>query len=702
MLKVRANRPLNGPPHHDFFGILEDDIMIHSVPLVRCSITLGFLLACFSAARADGPADNVTEKVRPVPAPGVQVPAADLEELNGGLTSLGKLLDDLAKRKDPVAQRHLPDIRIFHKAVSDAIKYNEFFAVGDIAKAKNLLKVGIARAELLSAGDTSWTTPTNGLTVRGYVSKIDGSVQPYGIVLPTSYTHKTASRYRLDVWLHGRGENLSEVNFLDEHLKSPGQFMPNDTIVLHPYGRYCNAFKFAGEVDVFEAIDSTRANYRADDDLTSIRGFSMGGAGVWHLAVHYPSYWFAANPGAGFSETPEFLKVYQNEKVAPTDIEKKLWRMYDCPYYAANVRHCPTVAYSGADDGQKQAADVMEKALEQEGLTLRHILGPGTKHAYHPEAKITVENTLSKIAGLGSRDHFPQRLHFTTQTLKYNHCCWVTIEGVTAHWDAATVQGEYDQNDIVVKTDGVTDLKIEFTPGWCPFPLDVPPGLSVDDQPLDAPKGLSDKSWTCYLHHDENDKWQVGKRPENGLRKQHNLQGPIDDAFMDSFLIVRPTGESQNAAFDQWVKAELPRSISHWRSHFRGEARVKDDKDVSENDIANANLILWGDPKSNQVLAKIADKLPFRWNDQEISSGKQSFSADHHALVMVYPNPLNAKRYVVLNSGFTFRDYDYLNNARQVPKLPDWAVIDLNTPPNSRYPGKVTAADFFDEAWKVK
>ena len=63
---------------------------------------------------------------------------------------------------------------------------------------------------------------------------------------------------------------------------------------------------------------------------------------------------------------------------------------------------------------------------------------------------------------------------------------------------------------------------------------------------------------------------------------------------------------------------------------------------------------------------------------------------------------LNLSRYVVLNSGFTYREYDYLNNARQNAKLPDWAVIDVRTPPSTRWPGKVVDADFFDEAWKVK
>ncbi len=71
-----------------------------------------------------------------------------------------------------------------------------------------------------------------------------------------------------------------------------------------------------------------------------------------------------------------------------------------------------------------------------------------------------------------------------------------------------------------------------------------------------------------------------------------------------------------------------------------------------------------------------------------ITVGEQKFDAKTHAPVLIYPNPLNPEKYVVLNSSFTYREYDYLNNARQVPKLPDWAVIDLTTPPDARWPGR--------------
>jgi len=54
----------------------------------------------------------------------------------------------------------------------------------------------------------------------------------------------------------------------------------------------------------------------------------------------------------------------------------------------------------------------------------------------------------------------------------------------------------------------------------------------------------------------------------------------------------------------------------------------------------------------------------------------------------------------VLNSGFTFREYDYLNNARQTPKLPDWALLDIREGSTSQNPGKVLRAGFFDESWR--
>ena len=213
---------------------------------------------------------------------------------------------------------------------------------------------------------------------------------------------------------------------------------------------------------------------------------------------------------------------------------------------------------------------------------------------------------------------------------------------------------------------------------------------------------MSDRSWTAHFRRQEG-KWAaVGKADDVSLHKRHGLQGPIDDAFMDSFLMVKPTGRPMNESVGAWADAEMKHAIDHWRRQFRGDARVKNDADITDDDIASNNLVLWGDPRSNKLLAKIADQLPIRWDAQGVHTPAANYPADRYVPVLIYPDPLNARRYVVLNSGFTFREYDYLNNARQTPKLPDWAIVDSSASISSRAPGGIATAGFFDEQWKFK
>jgi dienelactone hydrolase len=683
------------------------------------------VLAAVPFVRADGPGDNIPEKVRPVPPPGVKIPDADRAELQTGVERLGTMIEVLRTtlKDKPALLDLLPDVQVYHNAVRYALTYNEFLGPdrtpaeaerttkNQVAIARALLNQGMDRAGELLAAKPTWPTQT-GLVVRGYVSKIDGSVQPYGLVVPASYKPDYPHRYRLDFWCHGRGETLSELKFIDGRQKSFGDFTPRDAFVVHLYGRYCCANKLAGEVDLFEAMDSIKKRYPIDENRLVIRGFSMGGAAAWHFAVHYPSVWAAASPGAGFSETPDFLKVFQDEKLQPTDYEQKLWHMYDCTDYALNLFNCPTIAYSGEIDKQKQAADVMAAALKKEGIELAHIIGPKTGHGWHPEAKEEVSRRIDSIVEHG-RNPVPRRVRFTTWTLRYNNAFWVTIDGLNKHWERATIEAEIvDDHTIRVKTHNVAAFTLSTPAGLCSLDNTRAPDLLIDgqgegdlrDQPVrNVPRPLSDRSWAAHFTR-ETWGWDGGvPSTPVALAKRHGLQGPIDDAFLDSFLMVRPTGKPLNDKVGTWAEKEMTHAIDHWRKQFRGEARVKNDDAITEADIKDHNLVLWGDPQSNKLLAKIADKMPVGWDaENRVRAGSFIYSADHHMPVFIYPNPLNPKRYVVVNSGFTFREYDYLNNARQVPKLPDFAVIDVDEPVSSRTPGRIVRADFFDEQWKVR
>src|SRR4051812_26636404 len=561
----------------------------------RCLLTTLPLLFA-SIAFADGPADNMPEKVRPVPRKGAAMSQEVREELEQGITRLGHEIDSLRdqlKGKTGLLAL-LPDVQIFHNAVRYAVHYNEMFnPTNEIPAARNLLKLGLDRAAELREGKPSWISAT-GLVVRGYVSRLDDSVQPYGLVVPASYNPNTAHRFRVDFWFHGRGEELSELNFLRDRIRSPGEFTPRDTIVLHTYGRYCNGQRFAGEVDAFEALDSVRHNYPVGEKRLVVRGFSLGGAACWHMAVHYAGLWAAAAPGAGFSETADFLKVFQKETVKPTWYEQKLWHWYDSTDYALNLSDCPTVAYSGEIDSQKQAADMMVKAAAAEGMELTHIIGPKTPHRYEAEAKKEINRRIDAIAEKG-RDPTPSVVRFTTWTLQYNQMHWVTVDALEQHWERARVDAEFvpEENLINATTKNVTAITFNFGPGKFPLRLTHKPKVVIDGQTLEGPSPATDRSYVAHFRKPAR-RWSLVNEEETGLRKKHGLQGPIDDAFMSSFLMVRPTGQPLNEKVGAWAAAEMAHATNHWRRQFRGEPRVKDDADVSDGDIAEHNLVLWG------------------------------------------------------------------------------------------------------------
>ena len=317
---------------------------------------------------------------------------------------------------------------------------------------------------------------------------------------------------------------------------------------------------------------------------------------------------------------------------------------------------------------------------------------------------------------------------------------WVTVDGLEQHWEKATVDAEIkDSKTIEVKTTNVNAFTVEMPVVKSPINELINPTFIIDGKRLKVDISHKGREWTAhflkagkYWVSTKEVGWQEarvrgiifsdrykmitvepktkkGEREkvvlldkQKSLLKSNGLQGPIDDAFMNRFIFVRPTGKASSEAIAAWVNAELNRAIQQWRAQFRGEAIVKNDNEITAEDIANSILILWGDVSSNKTLERIADKLPIKWNANNIQVGKQNYSSSQHIPILIYPNPLNPNRYIVLNSGFTFREADILTNAKQTAKLPDWAIIDISTPPTVYKVGKVVNAGFFGERWKLK
>ena len=88
--------------------------------------------------------------------------------------------------------------------------------------------------------------------------------------------------------------------------------------------------------------------------------------------------------------------------------------------------------------------------------------------------------------------------------------------------------------------------------------------------------------------------------------------------------------------------------------------------------------------------------LPVQWTPTEVTLGALKFPAGTHVPVLVYPNPLNPARYVVINSGHTFSPNRTLATTESMffPRLGDYAVLTTA--------GDVAVSEFFNESWGWK
>jgi hypothetical protein len=148
--------------------------------------------------------------------------------------------------------------------------------------------------------------------------------------------------------------------------------------------------------------------------------------------------------------------------------------------------------------------------------------------------------------------------------------------------------------------------------------------------------------------------------------------------------------------------------------------------------------VLWGTPESNRFLGELMKRgtlmkkgqalqnnapraemlladgkskllafgLPVEWSSSRLVVGQAEQLVEANpateVLSLVYPNPLNPDRYLVVNSGPTFRTDHDRTNSLQNPHLPDWFVTSLIEPRSGSAPGKIRAAGFFDDGWQVE
>ena len=285
-----------------------------------------------------------------------------------------------------------------------------------------------------------------------------------------------------------------------------------------------------------------------------------------------------------------------------------------------------------------------------------------------------------------------------TRTLKYNTCGWLTIEEMLEQYVPASVESRVGDDGVLkLKTANVATLQIA---------RGVSQLVEIDGDLLPLENAADGLLPGVYFERGEKqwyvlDYMQSKVFPDNrDRRKRRDLQGPIDDAFMGPFVCVRGSGKPWSAAHQQWSDWTLARFEREFDKWLRGRVPVVDDTQVSPDMIRDKHLVLFGDPGSNRLLARLVNDLPLKWDESSLTIGGKRYSTANHGLALIFPNPLNPRKYVVLNSGHTFHEPDFkASNAWLFPRLGDVAVQKFAADAAGGFQETVVWAEIFNGGW---
>lgn len=651
------------------------------------------------------PGAQKQKKKGPV-APPIVPKAEELQLIRGKTAEIESILKSIT---GPNSDRNLiGDVEVYAKAGRFLLEFPQtFFTQDGINQAITILDQGIARARQLQNGQSPWVL-AKGRKIHAYYSQLDGSVQPYGVTVPESYDG--VNPVRLYVWLHGRDQTLTESSFLFK-FPAPNKGLTyaaadEGQIILDCYGRWNNANHWAGEVDVFEAIAAVQQRYKVDPNRVILRGFSLGGAGAWHIALHHPSRFAAAEIGAGTYPRRSTMPGFPSYQQATLHIWENIldWSLnaFNIPIAGHDGDNDPQVASIPPEPGAKTRGQLesslrVRAQLEKEGFPAEgefdflrikgtpsiFLISQNTGHSISPLVRQRIDAFLKEHGdrGVVSPDH----VRFVTFTTRYNTAHWVSVDGLERHYERASVDASRDaqRKTFNIQTKNIDAITLRE--------MSAASTVRIDGQQLKL-KPASELHLTKL-----GGKWSASARKAFGLRKTHAMQGPIDDAFLGPFLLIRPTGTPWNQpAHDQSLRI-LERFNRVYARYYRAHPRIKNDVDVTPADLGQYNVALFGDPGSNKWIARLHAKLPIKWTRDSIMVGPESFQSATHLPALIYPNPLNPSRYVVLNSGLTIDEREY-HSDYSMPKMGDFAI--LKTQDGSETP-EVATAGLFDERWEL-
>lgn len=522
------------------------------------------------------------------------------------------------------------------------------------------------RARALQIQNTSGDAANvSSIQERAYFARNDGSPQPYYVALPDGYT--PLKKWPLVIYLHGYSTEISKINPPLLPLDIVQDAQRRGFILAMPYGRRNSDFVQWGQDDVMRVREEVTRLFSVDQSRTFLMGASMGGYGAYATGLHTIGTWAAIAPIAGRSDFYVWFDLKRENLPA---WKRVLFDADDPRTLELNARNTPILVQHGALDGVVPVEHSRLIAADARvlGLPLRYIeQSDGTHFSdFQDKAMGRAFEWFEQRPALAP----PRELTVVAGDLREARAHWARIEAFQNYSETARLDVSATDDKIRVKTRNVARFALDVPPTF--FPLGAQVTLEVDG--VSSQVGVAAPvEWSAPAA-------QLGKTPTR--------TGPFKSLMRDRFLLVYGDADDERAA---------RHFAARWKSWTDGTAPIKSAADVTEDDKAKANLILFGTRATNPLIGEIADRLPLELAPGGYRIGEKIVEAPYVGLRLVWKSPWNEARLIGVCSGESWGETLPFNHVWDL--IPDYVVYSYQTEPDGT--NRALEAGFFDGHWEL-
>jgi len=586
-----------------------------------------------------------------------------------------------------------PIARLQLRKAEALLGQGQYFIGGALADdIDSFVRQGRAALAALEKGEVLFAGQTGDLELA-YEAHSDGSFQPYYVHVPAQYD--PAKPTPLVIFLHGYVPDTTILRPWTpwEDVTAPAERL--GFVFLTPYGRRNSDFEGPGEVDVLDAIAETKRWFNIDEDRLYLFGVSMGGYGAWNLGLRHPGMFAALGPISGHTDMMRWTGLERRQ----IPFFRRWLFEWDNPYdLAENACGLPLHLMHGATDTliATEQSRLMVQRLRELGYEIDYSEVQGNDHwiYFGPEV---YEATIPWFEPF-RREPWPQRVVCKTYSLRYDTAYWLRIDQLGQWAQPALIEANVEGNNIGVKAENVAAYTLKLGGQLADPTAEVT--IATNGQQSFKGRVPETGEVTVFLDRDyENGRGQ-------GLWKRKGLCGPVEDAYCYPFLVVMGTTAKDEARGKQ-VEANTQRFRQEWDAYADGLPRWKKDTEVTPQDIEQYNLVCFGEPDTNAILARCADGLPIKLQGRGYVTPAGKYEGDKIGLQMIYPNPLNPSKYLVVISGYYYGERLMVNHKHDL--VPDFIIYDdqlageRGSPQDVYFglPNHHLYAGFFDRQWRL-